>query len=194
MEAVLLTHTPNPQHVLQNAYSQCYQRDASITTVLKHIHHQSVLEHVSYTFNLKLSRVAWEQMVRHRIASYTAQSHRYTEPTEEDCYCFIPPSVVENGRVEDYITMCKVSYANYKWLRDCGVTKQDARYVLPKGVAIRVQVTMNLRALINFLSLRMGRTAQQEIKSVAELMWNEVKPTIPDLAETIERELIKRDG
>ncbi|MCX8196495.1 MAG: FAD-dependent thymidylate synthase [Acidilobaceae archaeon] len=42
--------------------------------------HFSPWEHASYTFLIDgLSRVATHQLVRHRVASYTQQSHRYSE-------------------------------------------------------------------------------------------------------------------
>ena len=42
--------------------------------------HFSPWEHASYTFVIDgLSRVASHQLVRHRVASYTQMSHRYTE-------------------------------------------------------------------------------------------------------------------
>lgn len=42
--------------------------------------HLSPWEHASYTFIIDgLSRVASHQLVRHRVASYTQMSHRYTE-------------------------------------------------------------------------------------------------------------------
>ncbi|MEN2999953.1 MAG: FAD-dependent thymidylate synthase [Acidilobaceae archaeon] len=42
--------------------------------------HFSPWEHATYTFVVDgLSRVASHQLVRHRVASYTQQSHRYTE-------------------------------------------------------------------------------------------------------------------
>ena len=41
--------------------------------------HTSVLEHAVYTFETVCSRVCSHQLVRHRIASYTQQSMRYTE-------------------------------------------------------------------------------------------------------------------
>lgn len=41
--------------------------------------HTSVLEHAVYTFETICSRICSHQLVRHRIASYTQQSMRYTE-------------------------------------------------------------------------------------------------------------------
>ncbi|MET1101899.1 MAG: FAD-dependent thymidylate synthase [Pyrodictiaceae archaeon] len=41
--------------------------------------HGSPLEHATYTFEAECSRVCSHQLVRHRLASYTQQSMRYTE-------------------------------------------------------------------------------------------------------------------
>ena len=166
-----------------NAYAQCYQREPNIDVVIRHLKHQSVLEHVSYTFTAKMSRVAWAQLVRHRIASYTAQSSRATEPKGDDCYNYIPPDIIALGQnmINEWIEDCEEIHAKYNKWRSRGVSKQDARYIINEGVAIRVQFTMNLRSLINFWSLRMKTDAQDEIRKLAFDTWHLVSPTIPNI-------------
>lgn len=196
MELKLIRHTTNPEELLTHAYSMCYKSTPSIEAVIRNLKHESVLEHVTYTFEIKLSRVAWEQQVRHRIASYTAQSHRYTEPSMEDCYYYIPKSIEKAGidAVEMYVESCVDLYDAYRRLREEGVDKQDARYILPKGVAISALVTINLRSLINFWALRLAPSAQDEIKELAKLMWDEVMPTLPNLYQYIKELINKKIG
>ena len=188
----LITHTPNPEELLKQAYSQCYQKPAKIETIVKHLKHSSVLEHISYTFDVKLSRVAWEQLVRHRIASYTAQSHRYTPVKEEDTYYYIPIAVdsLSDELVQEWIDDCKDSYAKYaKWI-ERGIKKEDARYLINKGVSINATFTMNLRSIINFLTLRTDAHAQGEIQEMANTMKHIIYQTLPNLTDAIEN-LIK---
>lgn len=52
--------------------------------------HQSVLEHVSYNFYIEgVSRALLQELARHRIASYSVKSTRYTlkELKEEEPFC-----------------------------------------------------------------------------------------------------------
>lgn len=175
----------SPEDLLTRAFSQCYQKPANIDVVLRNLDHESVLEHISFTFEIQVSRVCWEQLVRHRIASYTAQSHRYTEPTLQDMADFIP-SDIPTEYLTDWVDDANKIHQMYKKWRGRGVQKQTARYLLPKGVAIRATVTMNLRSLLNFLELRTGSHAQEEIKLLAEEMWKQVKPYFPRLGDALE--------
>jgi thymidylate synthase (FAD) len=69
------------------------------------------------------------------------------------------------------------SYESYKTMLDAGIAREVARTVLPVGLYSSMYVTMNARALMNFLSLRTSRDGshfpsypQREIEMVAEKM------------------------
>lgn len=181
-----MTHTANPEKSIIAAFSQCYQKLANIEVVKKHLKHQSVLEHVSFTFKIKVSRVCWEQLVRHRIASYTAQSHRYTDVQEQDCAWYIPTEI-KKDQVPEWIEDTKTVYSIYKKWRDKGATRQTSRYLVNKGVAINAIFTMNLRSLLNFLTLRLDKHAQEEIKILAARIYQLVMPTMPNLQESFDK-------
>ena len=51
-----------------------------------------------------------------------------------------------------------------------GIAKEVARQLLPVSIYSTCYVTMNLRALMNFLSLRTAETALWEIRQVANTM------------------------
>jgi thymidylate synthase (FAD) len=174
-----------PEELLASAFSKCYQRPPNIDAVLRNLNHESVLEHISFTLDIEVSRVTWEQIVRHRLASYTAQSHRYTEPSAEDVDFYIP-SEVPDEFIDEWSTDAFLSYQVYKKWRARGITKQTARYLLPKGVSIKATVTMNLRSLLNFLKLRLDPKAQEEVRLFAEEVWQEVRPLFPRLEEALE--------
>lgn len=178
----IVTHTPNPEELLKNSFGKCYQTEVNINTVIKNIKHESVLEHVNFTFDIKCSRICHLQFVRHRLASYTSQSHRYTEPKEEDLFDFIPSSVKKEDRNEWMSDMIN-QYAIYKKWRAKGYKKEDARYHLTDSCAINFQTTMNLRTLLNFFALRTDPHAQEEIRLLAEEMIDITFETMPNLKE-----------
>ena len=180
----LIRHTQNPEELLKESFGKCYQTDVNIQTVIKHLKHESVLEHISYTFDVKCSRIAHLQFVRHRIASYTSQSHRYTEPTVDDLTYFIP-SKFPDELLDEWEADMKYQYEVYKKWRDKGLKKEDARYHLPDSTAINFQVTMNLRSLLNFFALRTDPHAQEEIRFLAEEMLSQVLDTVPNLSKAI---------
>ncbi|MDA8441739.1 MAG: FAD-dependent thymidylate synthase [Peptococcaceae bacterium] len=210
MAVKLVSCTPNAEEILVQAFSQCYQlerqgKKANIDVVRRNIKHQSVLEHATYTFNIEMSRVAWEQLVRQRIgtafeadhdhiwldsitynASYTAQSHRYTEPTIEDFSRIMPPSVTDLGKDVEWHQDMAVLYQLYSKWREYGLKKEDARYIAPCGILIRATVTFNLRSLIHLWLLRLDAHAQWEIRAFARECLEAVLPTIPNLVGIVQ--------
>ncbi len=180
----LITHTPEPEKLLAESFAKCYQSEPKISTVVKFLKHQSVLEHVNFTFDITCSRSTHTQIVRHRLASYTSQSHRYTEPTEEDSYYFIPYEIIElsDELTKEWVDDCKAAFNTYKKWRSRGVKKETARYLINDGVAIHFRMTINLRSLMNFLTLRLDNHAQQEIKEIAKQMKMLAFDTIPELS------------
>ena len=71
----------------------------------------------------------------------------------------------------------------YERLLADGVHEEDARYVLPQGVASRLVVTMNARELRHFFELRCCLRAQFEIRALAWLMLAKAKAVAPLLFE-----------
>lgn len=183
----LITHTPNPEELIKRSFGQCYQTEVNIDTVIRNIKHESVLEHINYTFDVRCSRIAHLQWVRHRIASYTSQSHRYTQPKWEDLIEFVPKEVIENGDLNEWVADMLVEYELYQKWRKKGYKKETARYFIPDACMINFQVTMNLRSILNFLALRTDKHAQQEIKDVANLMQIIVFDTMPELKSHLEQ-------
>ena len=143
--------------------------------------HESVLEHVTYTFRIRnISRACLTQLTRHRIASYSVRSQRYTNQEGTEVVC--PQTVQDNVDMmlmwHKTVAACK---ALYQSLIDVGIPKEDARYILPEGTETELYVTMNARELRHFFSLRCCNRAQWEIRSVADTMLNLVRTVTPEL-------------
>jgi len=184
----LITHTLNPEQLIQNAYSECYQKPIKFENMVKVLKHESVLEHISFHFEIKCSRVCLEQLVRHRMASFTVQSHRYSEIKPEDTHFYIPSSIecLSEELYQEWIDDCLDSYDKYaKWV-DRGIKKEDARYLINKGVGINLKFSINLRSLLNFLSLRTESHAQEEIRRLAKEMQELAFDTMPNLKPHLE--------
>jgi len=165
--------------------------------------HGSPFEHTSMTFFISAPIFVFREFMRHRIASYNEESGRYRElkpvfyiPNKDrklvqigkaGSYTFI------DGTDEQYkITIeaiketCKLAYSNYQKMLAAGVAREVARAVLPVTLYSSMYVTMNARALMNFLSLRTSRDGshfpsypQREIEMVAEKMEAEFAKLMP---------------
>ena len=99
----------------------------------------------------------------------------------------------EDGTTEQFDVTVKamkeayvVAYESYIKMLDVGVAREVARAVLPVATYSSMYVTMNARALMNFLSLRTSREGshfpsypQREIEMVAEKMEVEFARLMP---------------
>jgi thymidylate synthase (FAD) len=181
MQVKLLNYTPNPDDICFETAKICYQSKTSdkeglLSKIIKS-GHLSILEHASFTFLIKdISRIASHQLVRHRIASFTQQSHRYTKANG----FFIPENIQQNQKAKEiFDEITKKAQLAYEELLKLGLPKEDARYVLPTAIVSDIIVTMNARELLHFFTLRTCYKAQKEIRDIAVEMLKLCKQTAP---------------
>ena len=165
--------------------------------------HGSPFEHTSMTFFISAPIFVFREFMRHRIASYNEESGRYRElrpvfyvPSKDrklvqvgkpGAYSFIEGTAEQHQMTVDAIKeTCTLAYENYQKLLTAGVAREVARAVLPVTLYSSMYVTMNARALMNFLSLRTAREGshfpsypQREIEMVAEKMEAEFAKLMP---------------
>lgn len=122
--------------------------------------HESVLEHFSFSVFLLTNRAIANQIVRHRIASYSQMSTRYINFSKRVGFEFIIPNAPE-GELDKIIPHLENSCNLYRELIDSGCNPEVARDVLPLCTATRMVMTMNIRAWRNFLLLRMKKCDPQ---------------------------------
>ena len=149
--------------------------------------HESVFEHASFTFGIEgVSRVLLAQITRHRIASFSVQSQRYV--SYENGFGYImPPQIEALGKdaAEKYhhqMTQIQEWYQEWQSLLGNGEkSNEDARFILPNACETRILMTMNVRELRHFFTLRMCNRAQWEIRSLAIQMHKLCMQTAPAL-------------
>lgn len=150
--------------------------------------HESIIEHACATFEISgISRACSHQLVRHRIASYSQESQRYVEMRAPEYV--VPPDVAADPEAAAALAefMKTVSDA-YARLRERGVQKEDARFVLPNAAATRIVVTMNFRSWRHVIRERgLNPAAQWEIRELANRVLDVLNGIAPavfgDLAE-----------
>lgn len=149
--------------------------------------HGSVLEHCVFTFSIEgISRACSHQLVRHRIASYSQQSQRYVRG---DLFDFVvPDKILDNPNAlllyDDIMSRIQLIYK--KLVDECGIPKEDARYILPNATTTNIVVTMNARELLHFIELRSSPRAQWEIRELAQEMLRQVKEVAPVIFSGLE--------
>jgi len=135
--------------------------------------YSSVLEHIHFTLDISGISVALSrELLEHRIASHTARSTRYKEEKGFDYY--IPKELEQKGKEEEariYMEAIKIANETYTKLRELGVAREQARYVLPLALHTHYVLTINVRSLINFFMLRLCVRASPEIRELAMRMY-----------------------
>lgn len=154
--------------------------------------HGTPFEHSYFTFYVKAPIFVWREHMRHRVASYNEESGRYKELAPEFYLPAPERKLVQVGKTGAYTFVdgsseqyaislvqmrqsCERAYHAYREMLDYGVAKEVARMSLPVNIYSSAYVTMNARALMNFLSLRKSAPdsrfpsyPQREIEMVAE--------------------------
>ena len=191
MKVVLLQHTASPEELIALAAKLCYSKtdieslsqkissteQTEFIKKLMNMGHESVLEHATFTFGVEgVSRALLAQITRHRLASFSVQSQRYVSYENGFGY-IIPPSIEALGPEEVINYRLQMDIINEwytDWQKKLGKgehANEDARFVLPNACETRFVVTMNVRELRHFFSLRMCERAQWEIRRLAEQMF-----------------------
>ena len=180
----------SPTGLLEHAGRTCYRSQAQgqpdrFLKARMQEGHESLIEHASVTFEISgVSRACTHQLVRHRIASYSQESQRYVEMSAPEFV--VPPSVADSPRaIEVWREFMDQVADAYRRLRDLGVRKEDARFVLPNATATRIIVTMNLRSLRHFFAVRCDKAAQWEIRALAVEMLRQVHGIVPAAFEDL---------
>ncbi|MGC8943271.1 MAG: FAD-dependent thymidylate synthase [Caldisericia bacterium] len=172
MKVELIYITPDPEKVIEKAGRISHQSfdketpDSHIKFIrmLIKLGHISVLEHAVASFKISgVSRSLTHQLVRHRIASYTQKSQRYVD---ESTFDYVIPDTIKKNEValnlyKDFMNSCKETY---KKLKELGIPKEDARFILPNATKTEIVLTANLREFRHMISLRGSKEAQWEIR------------------------------
>ena len=149
-------------------------------------HHGGPFEMVDFTFFVeKCPMPIATQWLRHRMGSFNFESARYKEPRKE---YYVPARFSRNaaknlqGAVPfedlDEATHAKLqvmysehyehSWDLYQHALRQGVSREQARFLLPQGYCTSFYWKVNARSLANFLNLRRGKNAQIEVQAYAQ--------------------------
>ncbi|HNT75327.1 MAG TPA: FAD-dependent thymidylate synthase [Anaerolineae bacterium] len=173
-----------PEELVEHAGRVCYRSEsrgnpAAFIRARLRDGHESIIEHASATFEISgISRACSHQLVRHRLASYSQESQRYVTMSDPDMVT--PDAVRDNPQAQAvWDELMEHVKGAYEQLREAGVPKEDARFVLPNAAATRLVVTMNFRELLHFFRLRIAPEAQWEIRRAAVAMLELLAPRAP---------------
>lgn len=192
---------------LEKVARTCYKSEDKITEddssarkligTIMQVHHESILEFVDITVKFTCSRACANEIVRHRVGSYSQESTRYCNYSKDkfdNQLTFIIPQwsmlsqgeytvddVLENAEPRDYIFLenCKNAELTYNRLVKVGCRAEEARDVLPLSVKTEINVKYNLREWRHFFELRCSSKAHPEIRLLARTLLKRFHEEIP---------------
>jgi len=204
---VELNHFP-PSKVIVKAVGIPYNIDNPTMEIVNKVvglwKHESVSEHITLNFTLSgFSRAILQQLARHRMASPTVKSTRYScsklldtltsygdlnispasfeEVISTNVENFVIPEKPDNINSEiwrEFLTRMHgldfTSLQTMKWAKSIGIPADCYKYLIVENFRSKMIWTINFRSLINFLALRMNNHAHPEIIRLASLVKSEV--------------------
>jgi len=150
----------------------------------------SVLEHIIIKFDIKISKGNAPELLEHRLASHSGFSTRYcvAQNKESEYEIIVPFHLMKEGDATKKILYNGIENSIYKYeqLIQRKVPREEARYVLPFAQAVGIyHYTMNLRSLINFLSLRLCIRTSPELRCVAAQLYFLLEKELPIIKNMI---------
>lgn len=172
-ETEIMKHVEKAGRVCYKSEDRINEESAEqfISGILKRCH-ESVIEHSCATFKITCDRGVTHEIVRHRIASYSQESTRYCNYSQEKFgneLTFIAPCFWDENSKNFKIwesTMQNIE-DQYFCLLNEGATPQEARSILPNSLKTEIFVTMNLREWRHFLRLRTSKAAHPQMREIA---------------------------
>lgn len=169
----------------------CYQSEpkgnpADFVRMLIKRGHESVLEHVSLTFHIICDRAIQNELVRHRLASFSVESTRYCKYDE---LAFVNQGFSEGSRRSGKWKMaCDHAEKFYLKLLSIDVKPEIARSILPLCLKTELYMTANLREWRYILKLRTSHKAHPQMRFIANQILDTFKEKLPVIVEDIQHD------
>jgi len=170
-----------------------------IRYLLRHAH-TTPFEGVEFKFHCKMPIFCARQFIRHRTANVNEVSGRYSV-LKDDFFYPDEDNVrqqsktnkqggeqqVSLGTAQDFLEYldhtCNESYQRYLKYLDEGVSREQARMILPVNLYTEWYWKCDLHNIFHFLALRCDSHAQYEIRVFAEAMLKLIEPIVPFAVE-----------
>jgi thymidylate synthase (FAD) len=180
------------------------ERDGKLLRYLAKHHHTSPFRGVVFKWSVKAPLFIARQWWKHAVAStfvddqlgWNEQSFRYC--SAEDAKFYIPIEFLQQSEdnrqasagalaadkqglaLIQYVRALHACQNAYEGLLLTGVSKEQARAILPSALYTSFVWTCSLQALFHFISLRIGHGAQGEIVAYAKALLELGRPVAPE--------------
>ena len=139
--------------------------------------HESVIEHLVYTFSIKgVSRALLQELARHRHVSLSVESTRWALKRIMENPVSMEDLVLPEG-VPDY-AKGKLEFLlnTAKELLDRGFSNDVVKYLMPECIQTNIVLTLNLRELRHIYRLRTDKRALGEFRDLMKDILESLPP------------------
>jgi len=152
--------------------------------------HHSVAEHAVFNFDLiDVSRLAFEEIEKFRLCSYTEKSQRYQKLEGN----YLVPNEIESSEFKQlFIDTIAAQNSCYADLVSKNVPPEDARYITSLATLGQVGMTLNARNL-ELLFRRFASNPLKEVQQIGKAMFDLIKPIAPSIILFTEPNALDRD-
>lgn len=185
--------------------------DRGLIRYLMRHSHTTPFEMVEFKFHCKMPIFVARQWIRHRTANVNEISGRYSVMKDE----FYKPDAagiraqsktnkqggdtpIDIETAKDYLAyldeICIKAYQTYENYINEGVSREQARMILPLNLYTEWYWKIDLHNLLHFLSLRCDAHAQYEIRVFADAMLELISPLVPYSVEAWNDYHFRRQG
>jgi thymidylate synthase (FAD) len=174
-------------------------KDRRLVTYLLKNSHTSPLEHVMFTFNVKVPLFIERQWQRHRTWAFFSLNEVSRRYTSENIEFYIPDKFriqsTDNKQMstdellnEHYTAVikqtireqCESALEVYNLMLHVGVAREIARGILPQFMYTNFYASVDLHNLLWFLELRRHPHSQKEIQLYAESIERIIEKIVPN--------------
>lgn len=191
----------HPEKIIKSLESYarvCYKSESNITEnsadnfvrqIIKK-GHESVIEHEKITVKIICDRGVSHEIVRHRIASYSQESTRYCNYSNDKFgkeLTFIKPIFWEEDSniYNIWKNQMEMVEKDYIKMIEEGASPEQARSILPNSIKTEIVVTMNLREWRHFFKLRTSKRAHPQMREIAIPLFDVMCRLLPSIFDDL---------
>ena len=191
VEIVAMPDYPEALRIIEAAARTCYKSEdkigpGSAEKLIRHCirrGHESVLEHVGFTFKIVTDRGVMAELTRHRIGvAFSVESTRYVRYDGD--MAFAEPWWWEDyldgaAPRRTFIFACRHAEDAYRSMINHGFPPQAARAVLPLALATTITMTANIREWRHIFKLRCDNAAHPDMVLVMAMARDIAREKLP---------------
>jgi thymidylate synthase (FAD) len=176
------------------------EKDKKLMEFLAKNHHMTPFEHASLTVLIECPLYIRSQIHRHRTFSYNEVSRRYTS---EGIKFYIPEVIhlqglddkqksghnidkdIEQEIKNEIKSIDKYLEEKYNEFLNKGMSREDARMILPNNLITKFYMSGNIRNWAHFMELRLDDHAQYETQVIAQEVLKITMKHFPETMKTL---------